>query len=155
MESTTKIKLILSAIISPLVMYFDPYLVLLKAIGILVALDIITGILAKTKEEYKIITLETVKRTFKSRRFFSKVIHLGLFFLGLVAAKESSPILAEFGIEPHQGGKWFIALYGVYELFSVMENLGRLGLVGADLFSKFLKKKLPEDVVNEKENENK
>lgn len=134
--STTKWKLLYSAVVSPLFMYFDPYSALVKAIGILVILDVVSGILAARKENKPI----------SSRVFLKKIPQVILFVFGLAAAKEASPLLLEFGIEAHRAGKWFCALYGVYELFSILENLGRLGLPVAKQFSQLLQSKLPEEL---------
>jgi len=129
-------KLVLSAFMSPVFLYFEPYSVLVKAIGILVVIDIVTGLMSARKLGLDIT----------SRQLFKKVPIVGLFLVALVAAKESSPLLAEFGIEVHQAGKWLCALYGVYELFSILENLGKLGLPLARQFSELMKSKLPDDI---------
>ncbi len=136
---TSKVKLIYSIALSPLMIYFEPYSVLVKAIGVLVALDIISGMIASRKEHKPI----------SSRRFLRKIPQVALFLFGLAAAKEASPLLMEFGIEAHQAGKWFCALYGIYEFFSILENLGRLGLPIAKQFSALLQSKLPEDIQKE------
>lgn len=133
-----KTKLILSAILSPILMLFDPYTALVKAIGILVIFDIVTGIIA-AKKENKDIT---------SRGFFRKLPQVGLFLVALAAASVGSPLLAEFGIEAHQSGKWLCAMYGAYELFSILENLGRLGLPVAKQLQDLLKSKLPDEMKN-------
>jgi phage-related holin len=136
MEETTKLKLFFSLILTPVLTFFEPYELLVKAIGILVVIDITSGIIAARKEG----------KDLSSRRFLSKVGQVGLFLVGLFAAKEASPLLAEFGIATHQAGKWFCALYGAYELFSILENLGRLGFPIAKQFANLLKTKLPDDV---------
>lgn len=122
--------------IAPILTFFEPYSVLVKALGILVAMDIITGIAASRKEG-KAIT---------SKRLWPKIMQVGLFLFGLAAAKYASPLLVEFGIEEHQGGKLFCALYGAYEFFSILENLGRLGLPIAKQFANLLREKLPQDI---------
>lgn len=124
-------KLLISLIISPLFMFFEPYTALVQALGILVVIDIATGVLAARKEGQDI----------KSRSFFKKLPQVGLFLVGLAAAKISSPLLEEFSIEAHQVGKWLCALYGVYELLSILENLGRLGLPVAHQLAELLKNK--------------
>lgn len=136
METNSKLKLIYSVIISPILLFFEPYSILVKAIGVLVAMDIITGMLA-AKKENKALTSKSLR---------AKLPVVALFLIGLAAAKEASPLLLEFGIEPHQAGKLFCALYGVYELFSILENLGRLGLPIAKQMAELLKSKLPEDI---------
>lgn len=138
LEENTKGKLIYSFIIAPLLLFFEPYSALVKALLILVIIDILTGLFA-ARHEGKPLT---------SRRFLMKGLQVGLFFVGLAAAKAGSPLLEEFGIEAHQAGKWFCAFYGVYELFSILENLGRLGLPIAKQFASLLKSKLPDEVKN-------
>jgi phage-related holin len=136
-DEVTKTKIINSALLSLLLLFFEPYVVLLKALGLLVIIDIVTGMLAAKKEG----------KSLTSARFWArKGPTVVLFLVGLAAAAIASPLLAEFGIESHQAGKWFCAFYGAYELFSVMENLGRLGMPIAKQFSQLLKSKLPEDV---------
>lgn len=134
--STSKLKFILSLIVSSILMFFDPYIILIKAIGILVVIDIISGMFA-AKKEGKHLT---------SKSLWKKVPRVGLFLIALAAAKISSPLLFEFGIAEHQSGKWLCALYGVYELFSILENLGRLGMPLAKQMAELLKAKLPEDI---------
>jgi len=135
-ETTSKVKLILAAIISPILMFFDPYSALVKAIGLLVVIDIISGILAAKKEGQPLT----------SKALWNKIPRVALFLCALAAAKIASPLLLEFGIAEHQAGKWLCALYGAYEFFSVLENLGRLGLPVAKQLSELLKSKLPEDI---------
>ena len=129
MDVKTRLKLFYSLVLSPLLMFFEPYMILVKAIGILVILDIITGIMAARKEG-KDIT---------SRGLYKKIPIVGLFLLGLAAAKVSNPLLIEFGIEQHQAGKWLCSLYGIYELLSILENLGKLGLPVASQLADKLK----------------
>lgn len=136
MGQTKAFKLLMALVVSPLIMFYDPYSALIQAIGILVIMDIATGIFAAKKEGQDI----------KSRAFLRKIPQVVLFLFGLAAAKEASPLLVEFGIAEHQIGKWFCALYGAYELFSVLENLGRLGLPVAKQMSDLLRSKLPDDV---------
>ncbi len=135
-HQTSKIKLLLASIVSPLLMFFDPYSVLVKAIGLLVIMDIMTGLAAAKKEN----------KALNSRSFLRKVPQVVLFLFGLAAAHLASPLLIEFGIAALQAGKWFCALYGAYELFSVLENLGRLGMPVAKQMSDLLRSKLPDDV---------
>ncbi len=49
-QSTTKIKIYLSLLIAPLLLFFEPYSILVKAIGVLVVIDVISGVLAAKKE---------------------------------------------------------------------------------------------------------
>jgi toxin secretion/phage lysis holin len=135
METTTK-KLYISVLLSPLCLYFEPYSALVKALGVLVVIDILTGLMSARKSGQDIT----------SKSLFKKIPIVGLFLIALVAAKEASPLLVEFGIGAHQAGKWVCALYGVYELLSILENLGRLGLPVAKQLSEMLKAKLPEDI---------
>lgn len=141
MEPNSKAKLIFSLLLSPILAFFEPYEALVKAIGLLVALDILTGIVAAKKEGKPI----------QSRSFLKKIPQVVLFLFGLAAAKFASPLLQEFAIEAHQAGKWFCALYGMYEFFSILENLGRMGLPVAKQFSDLLKSKLPDDIKKEVE----
>ncbi len=134
-----KIKIQYSLLVSPLVLFFEPYEALVKAVGLLVIMDIASGLVAAKKEN----------KSLTSRRFLAKVIHVVLFLVGLAAAGAASPLLKEFGIEAHQAGKWFCALYGTYELFSIFENLGRMGFPIAKQFSAFLKSKLPDGTVSQ------
>lgn len=132
------LKLIFSLLISPILMLFNPYILLIKALGILVIIDVITGIMSARKEGVALT----------SKALWQKVPKVALFLCALAAASVSSPLLTEFGIEAHQAGKWFCALYGAYELFSILENLGRLGLPIAKPMADLLKSKLPTDVQN-------
>ncbi len=136
MENTSKTKMFLSMILAPVLAFFDPYIILVKAIGLLVIFDMVSGIIAARKEG----------KAINSRSLLKKVPQVVLFLFGLAAAKFASPLLQEFGIDAHQAGKWFCALYGLYEFFSVLENLGRMGMPVAKQFTALLKARLPEDM---------
>lgn len=129
-------KFMYSLALSPMFMYFEPYSMLVKAIGILVVFDIISGMIAARKEG----------QSLTSRALFRKLPQLALFLLALAAAKESSPLLEQFALEPHQAGRWLCSLYGVYELFSILENLGRSGMPVAKPILALLRSKLPDEV---------
>jgi phage-related holin len=131
-----KEKLTYSALIAPLFMYFEPYSILVKAIGVLVVFDIVSGVLASRKEGID----------FQTRKLLDKFKPLGLFLFALAAAKEANPLLMEFSIESHQAGKWICSFYGVYELLSILENLGRMGLPVAKPIMDLLKSKLPKEI---------
>lgn len=139
-----KLKLFFSALVTPLLMLFEPYVILVKAIGILVVFDVLTGIMSAKKEGQDLT----------SKALWKKIPVVGLFLFALASASVSSPLLQEFGIEPHQAGKWFCALYGSYELFSILENLGRLGMPVAKQMANLLKSKLPNENKEENINDN-
>lgn len=138
MNETTLAKLSLSALLSPILVAFDPYATHVWAIGLLVIIDIASGMAASKKEGIDIT----------SERAWPKVVQVGLFFVALAAARAASPLLEEFSIQSHQAGKWFCALYGLYELLSILENLGRLGLPVATQFLSLLKSKLPKEITD-------
>ena len=129
-------KLLLSFIIAPLLLTLEPYTGLVKSIGFLIAIDMVTGMFAARYEG----------KAIQSRQLLRKVPQVVLFLIGLAAAHVASPMLQEFGIQAHQAGRWFCALYGLYEFFSVFENLGRLNFPVARQFSQLLKARLPDDV---------
>lgn len=132
---TSKAKLLYALIISPIFMFFEPYDALVKAIGLLVILDIVSGMFAARKEG-KDLTSKSLRK---------KLPIVGIFLFALAAAKIASPLLEEFGIASHQAGKWLCALYGAYELFSILENAGRLGFPVAKQLADMLKSKIPSD----------
>jgi phage-related holin len=135
-SSETLHKVLYSLILSPLITFYSPYETLLHPIFALMILDIITGIVASRKEG----------KAIESKQAWPKLARVGLFLIGLAAAQYAGPLLFQFGVLELQAGKWFCGLYGIYELFSILENLGRLGLPIAKQFADMLKAKLPSDV---------
>lgn len=134
---SAKLKILLAAIISPLLAFFEPVSFLIIPILWLVLLDIITGMYATRVVELKPLT---------SRGFFKKLPQLILFFIAIAASLHADPFFTTFGLAPHQSAKLVISFYGLYELFSILENLGRAGLPVAKQFSRILQAKLPDEV---------
>lgn len=138
-------KAVLSILISPLLLFFSPVAMLVQALLWLVIIDIISGMYSAKFADKKDLT---------SRGFLKKLVPLSLFFLALTASLHSGVFFAEFGIDKIQPAKWVISFYGLYELFSILENLGKCGLPIAKQISVFLKQKLPNEVKFQEEKKN-
>lgn len=92
---------------------------LLFGLAWLIVADIATGVWVAYK--YK-------KESLTSRRFFGKIKQVGVFAIGLWAMVQADSNLQVFGLQEHWGAKLFCGLYAFYELFSLLENLGTMGL---------------------------
>lgn len=138
-------KSVLSLLISPVLLFFSPVAMLVKALLWLVLIDIITGMYSAKFADKKDLT---------SRGFIKKLVPLSLFFLALTASLHAGVFFAEFGIDKIQPAKWVVSFYGLYELFSILENLGKCGLPVAKQIAAFLKQKLPTEVKIEEKKEN-
>jgi len=140
MNNASKSKAILSLLIAPLLAFFQPVTFLILPILWLVVIDILTGMYATRIIEKKPLT---------SRGFLRKLPQLVMFLIAIAASIHADPFFNEFGIEKFQSAKLVISFYGLYELFSILENLGRSGLPVAKQLARILQAKLPDDVKQE------
>lgn len=139
-EYNVKLKVTLSALISPMLAFYEPVSALIVPILWLVLIDIVTGMYATRISERKPLT---------SRGFLRKLPQLIMFLIAISASLHADPFFNEVGIEKYQAVKLVISFYGFYELFSILENLGRSGLPVAKQFSRILQAKLPEEIKEE------
>jgi phage-related holin len=103
----------------------------------LIAFDVLTGL----------YVARFVTRTpLTSRRFLRKLPQLVMFTFAMSAALHADPFFVQFGLEAYQSAKFVISFYGLYELFSILENLGKSGLPVAKQIASLLKSKLPDEV---------
>lgn len=140
MNSTAKIKAFLSLIVTPLLAFYEPVSSLILPVLWLVIMDILTGMYATRIVERKPLT---------SRGFLRKLPQLVMFLVAIAASLHADPFFNELGIEKFQSAKLVISFYGLYELFSILENLGRSGLPVAKQFAAILQAKLPDNVKQE------
>lgn len=135
-----KSKFILSSLVAPLIAFYAPIADLILPILWLVLFDILTGIYAVRIVEKKPLT---------SRGFFRKLPQVVMFLIAISASIHADPFFREVGIEQFQSAKLVISFYGLYELFSILENLGRSGMPVARQLARILQAKLPEEVKQE------
>jgi phage-related holin len=140
MEYNVKSKIALSSLITPLIAFYEPITALIVPILWLVLIDIVTGMYATRIVERKPLT---------SRGFFKKLPQVAMFIIAISASLHADPFFTQLGIEQFQSAKLVISFYGLYELFSILENLGRSGLPIARQFSRILQAKLPEEIKQE------
>lgn len=133
-------KMILSLVITPLLLFFAPVATLIVPLLWLVVFDIVSGMYVAKVIEKKDLT---------SRGFLKKLGPITFFFIALAASLHAGVFFVEFGIDKSQPAKWVAAFYGIYELFSILENLGKCGLPVAKQIANFLKQKLPTNIVDE------
>lgn len=137
---SVKMKLLLSSIIAPLLAFFQPVNMLMAPILWLVVIDILTGMYATRVVEKKPLT---------SRGFLKKLPQILMFLIAIAASIHADPFFMAFGIAQFQSAKLVISFYGLYETFSILENLGRCGLPVATQFARILQAKLPDEVKKE------
>ena len=140
MNASVKTKVVWSALVAPLLAFFEPVTALIIPILWLVLFDIITGM-------YVVRVVE--KNALTSRGFFKKLPQVVMFLIAISASLHADPFFGEIGIEKFQSAKLVISFYGLYELFSILENLGRAGLPIARNILNILQAKLPENIKQE------
>lgn len=133
------VKLGLSGILAMLTSFYSPVMNLMVAVLWLVAFDVLTGAYVA-----KVINREALT----SRKFFRKMPQLLMFLVALTASIHADPFFVQFGLEEYKAAKFVVSFYGIYELLSILENLGKSGLPVAKQIAAMLKAKLPEEVKN-------
>ena len=140
MNPSVKTKVVLSSFLTPLLAFYEPISTLILPILWLVLFDIITGMyLARVVE----------RRPLTSRAFFRKLPQVVMFLIAISAALHTEPFFVQLGIEKFQSSKWVVCFYGFYELFSILDNLGKSGLPVAKQISRILASKLPDTIREE------
>lgn len=134
---TARNKAMISALIASLAAFYTPVHSFIMPVLWLVGFDIITGVYVARFIDNKDLT---------SRALFRKLPQLLMFLVAMTAAMHADPFFVQFGLEQHQSAKFVISFYGLYELFSILENLGKSGLPVAKQIASMLKSKLPEEV---------
>ena len=142
-SGTVKNKMILSGLIASLTSFYLPVHAFIMPVLWLVVIDVLTGAYVARFIEHKPLT---------SRGLFQKFPQLVTFLIAMTAAIHADPFFMQFGFSELQSAKFVISFYGLYELFSILENLGKSGLPVAKQLTNILKAKLPEEVKVELEN---
>lgn len=137
--------------VANLIIHYGPYFPYIKACTTLVIGDIVLGLLAACYEKYKVVNLATLMRTFKSHKLIKKFVLGVLFFAGLYYMDASSVLLQKLGVDQHDAGIWWCVAYGVYELSSILENMGRLDFPIAKQVKNWINAKMPEDMKDKEE----
>lgn len=140
MINSMKVKLLLSALFASIVSFFDPVMHLLVPMLYLILFDVVTGM-------YVAKFVDRIPLT--SRRFLRKLPQLVLLTVAISAALNADPFFVNFGLSQNQGASFVISFYGVYEVFSIFENLGKSGLPVAKQLTKILQAKLPQEIQDE------
>lgn len=93
------------------------------------------------------------KEDLTSKKFRGKIHQIAIFAVGLCAMLWADSSLQVFGVQEHQGARLYIALYAFYELFSIVESLGAMGLPIAKDIKSFLSAKKDAIIPKEEEKE--
>jgi len=136
-----RLKMILSAVLAIIINFLGDTSPFLKSIFALVIIDVILGLICA-----KFYRFEDIK----TRRFVEKIRELGLFSVGLAAFIFSAQAFAHFGLSKMWGAKFYCSAYMIYELFSILENLGDMGFPIAKQIKEVLKKKIPTELQRDK-----
>lgn len=152
-------KVILSLLSSPFIVdlltHYAPYFPYIKAVSILVVGDVILGILATCFESYKSIHPALILKTFKSYKLLRKFGIGILFFVGLHQIDTSDVLLMKLGMDQYEAGIYWCVAYGLYELTSILENLGRLNFPIAKQVRKWINSKVPDEFKHEDKDDSK
>lgn len=133
------LKTIILTLATSLLVFFEPIELLLASILWLVLIDIVTG------AYYVRIVM---KEPLTPPGFFKKLPQVAKFLVAVVAALHADPFFVQFGLPQYQAAKLVISFYGLYELFSILENLGKSGLPVAKQITNILSAKLPTEIKN-------
>lgn len=136
-----KIQLVISGILALMVQSLGDTAPLVKAIFVLVIIDVVTGLICAKYYRHEDI---------KTRKFVRKIKEMGLFGVGLAAFVFSDDAFVTFGLTSLWGAKFYCATYTFYELFSILENLGDMGFPVASQIKQALKAKLPKHLQGDK-----
>ena len=137
---TTEAKKIILILCSTIISFYAPVHALIMPVVWLVVLDILTAI-------YYVRVVQ--KQSLTSRGFFKKLPQVSMFLIAVAASIHANPFFVHFGLPEHQASKLVFSFYGLYELFSILENLGKSGLPVAKQIMNILSAKLPDEVKKE------
>ncbi len=133
-----KLSGILSLLATPLINLVAPVQHLFLPLIWLVVIDILSGIYKN--RIYK-------KEPITSKKFFERKSKVVLVWsAGLVTMLLADTFLKEIGIDGHWGAKVYCVWYALYEVISILENIGDSGLPGAKSILKLLRGKLPANI---------
>lgn len=153
-------KLYLAMCASPLILQYLPYSEKIHAIKWLIVGDIITGILADVYEKKNSLHPFYILKEFRSKKLvfyyddkgrlqFGKLVLVTLFSMGLFFIHKANPLMVQFNLPEYEMGQWYCIAYGLYELFSLLENLGRLNFPIAKQIKALINNKLPTELKQE------
>lgn len=132
-----EVKLAISSILGLAVTFMGDTTPFVKAVFMLVVIDIITGMIAAKYFR---------KQDLTTKKFVRKVRELGLFGVGLAAFIIANDAFLQVGLASGWAAKFFCSTYMFYELFSILENLGDMGFPIAKQIKQALKAKLPKEL---------
>lgn len=133
-------KNLVALLTSAAIAFFAPVSYLIVPILWLIVIDILTAL-------YYVRIVQ--KSPLTSRGFFKKLPQFSMFLVAVVAALHANPFFVAVGLPEYQAVKLVISFYGLYELFSILENLGKMGLPIAKQLLRILSAKLPDELKNE------
>lgn len=125
------IKIALSSICSYIYTLFNPSIPLLKALAIVMLIDLVVGLWQSFGEGKK----------FDPKKFLGKIKEAGVFIIVLFAAVSINELWQHYGIAKQYIADSFISAYGFYHFFSILQNAGKLGFPIASYFQRFIESK--------------
>lgn len=135
-----------SPFVSQMITMYSPYFPYIQSITWLVFGDVLLGLLAYTKEKYGSLHPAYILKSFRSRKLLSKFGIGVMFFAGLFLIHKSDILLFKLGIAENEAGIWWCVAYGLYEITSVLENLGRLNFPIAKQIKNWINSKVPAEL---------
>lgn len=133
-----KLSGIYAVIVTPIINLVAPVQHLFMPLIWLVVIDIISGIYKNRIKKKQPIT---------SKKFFERKSKVVLVWtLGLLTMLLADKFLLEVGIDGHWAAKVYCVWYALYEVISILENLGDSGLPGAKNILKLLRGRLPNNI---------
>lgn len=137
-----------SPFVTNIVTHYAPYFPYISAVTWAVVGDCLFGLLANTKEKYGSLHIAFVLKSFRSRKLLSKFGIGLLFFLGLFFIDRSDLLIQKLGVGKQEAGIWWCVAYGLYEVTSILENLGRLDFPVARQVKNWINSKVPPELQN-------
>ncbi len=138
MITTKTMKFIISSVVAFIVSFLGDTAPLVKSVFWLVTIDMITGMLSS--RFYK-------KEALTTRRFMRKIRDLGMFAIALASFILASDAFVFLKLDKYTGALFFCSIYSIYELFSILENLGEMNFPIAKQIKDYIQNKLPKDIV--------
>lgn len=128
-------KIILSILSSSVVQVFSPTLDHLKALLIVMIIDLAVGL-------YHSFVYDGKK--FDPKKMKSKGFEISMFIITLFATLNINVLWKQYGLDGVSVAHYLISTFGFYHFFSILQNMGKMGFPIANYFQKFIENKAPD-----------
>lgn len=127
--------ILMSLTSAPFVTMFYPTIDHLKALAIVMAIDLVVGIYCSFNYELK---------KFDPKKLRSKGLEVSMFIITLFATLSINVFWKQYGLDGLTVSHYLISAFGFYHFFSILQNMGKMGLPVAGYFQKWIESKAPD-----------